>query len=348
MEFVQKFFQKMGREPKNIFIGLDIGSYSIKMIEISLSGDKPIINGFCQAKTFETAIINQIVNDELLLRSNLKNLFTNFNPKTRKVHLSIPYELTIYGKFSINNPEAIQEIEKQVNDEIPYKLEDVYYSYFIIPEKESNDVYYLVAKKDNIDKIKNIFQDLNYKLINIDADFINLHNFFEFLYGHENRAIIDWGNEKIKMHFSNKDVPVYTRELYNLGFKELKNYVIKELKITADMAERYLHNPPTDGRGHKIKEFYKDFIKKLFDEITFSCEIVKTKYGLNPDVIYIIGGGARIPGIHSLISDLLKIEVRKININNKIKISENIDPNYLNIITTQGVLSLATAMRDFI
>jgi type IV pilus assembly protein PilM len=348
MKVVQKFFQKMGREPKNTFIGLDIGTYSVKMIEISLSSDKPIINGFCQAKTFETALINQIVNDEHLLRSNLKNLFTNFNPKTHKVHLSIPYELTIYGKFTINSPEAIQEIEKQINDEIPYKLEDVYYSYFIIPEKGGYDLYYLVAKKDNIDKIKKIFQDLNYNLINIDADFINLHNFFEFLCGQENRAIIDWGNEKIKIHFSNKDVPVYTRELYNLGFKELKNKVIKELKVTADMAERYLHNPPIDGRGYQIKELYKDFIKKLLDEIRFGCEIVKTKYGFNPDVIYIVGGGARIPGIHSLISDLLKIEVRKIDINKKIKISENIDPNYLNIISTQGILSLATAMRDFI
>jgi type IV pilus assembly protein PilM len=348
MKILKDLFQKFSRNEKNNFIGLDIGSYSIKMVEISLSGDKPTLNGFCQARTFETTIINQIVNDEQLLRTNLKNIFTNFQPKTHRIFLSIPYELTIFGKFSVNSPEALQEIEKQINDEIPYKLDDVYYSYFILPEKGSYDVYYLVAKKDNIDKVHNIFKSLNYNLENIDADFINLHNFFEFLYGQENRAIIDWGHEKIKIHFSNKDVPVYTRELFNLGFKELKNKVVKDLKVTHDMAERYLHNPPADTRGLKIKEFYKDFIKKLLEEVKFGGEIVKTKYGVWPEVFYIIGGGARIPGIHSLISDLLKVEVRKVTINKKINISENIDPNYLNTISTQGIMALATAMKELI
>lgn len=348
MEILRNLFQKIGRDRKNTFIGLDIGSYSIKMVEITLSGDKPTLHGFCQARTYETAIINQIINDDQLLRTNLKNLFANFQPRTRRVFLSIPYELTIHGKFSVNNPEDLQEIEKQINNEIPYKLDDVYYSYFIIPEKGSYDVYYLVAKKDNIDKLKNIFQDLNFSIANIDADFINLHNFFEFLYGQENRAIIDWGNEKIKIHFSNKDIPIYTRELFNLGFKELKNKVAKDLKITTDMAERYLNNPPTDTRGPKIKELYKEYIKKLLDEVKFGWEIVKTKYGFSPEIFYIIGGGARIPGIQSLISDLLKIEVRNIKFDNKISISENMDPNYLSTICTQGIMALATAMKELI
>lgn len=348
MNFLKNFISKIVQPSEVSRLGLDLGSYSLKIAEVSLEGDRPILKGFSQARTFETAIVNQIVNDESLLLSNLKNLFSNFNPTSRAVFLSLPFELTIFGKFSINNPEDFKEIEKHINDEIPYKLEDVFYSYFIMPEKSGYEVYYLVSKKDNIEKVQNVLSGLGYFLENVDADFVNIHNFLEYLYGPENKAVIDLGNEKVKVHFSNKEVPIYTRELFNLGFKILKTQVMKELKITSDMAERFLFNPPMDTRGIKIKEIYKKYFKSLIEEINFGIEIVKSKYNFSPEVIYLVGGGAKIPGIHSLLMDLLKIEIRKIDIRNKIAISENIHPKYLNTILTQGIFALAAAIKEFI
>lgn len=348
MKFIKNFLRKIVQTPKISHLGLDLGSYSLKVAEVSFEEDKPVLKGFSQAKTFDTPIVNQIVNDEAFLTSNLKNLFSNFNPSSRSVFLSLPFELTIFGKVSINNPEAFKEIEKHINDEIPYKLEDVFYSYFIIPEKSGYELYYLVSKKDNIEKIQNILSNLGYFLENVDADFINIHNFLEYLYGPENKAIIDLGHEKVKVHFSSKEVPLYTREIFNLGFKTLKTQIRKELKITSDMAERFLFNPPTDTRGLKIKEIYKGYIKSLIEEINFGFEIVNSKYNFSPEVIYLVGGGAKIPGIHSLLMDLLKVEIRKIDIRNKIAISEDIDLKYLNTILTQGIFALAAAVKEFI
>lgn len=348
MKFWEKISETITSHKPVFLLGFDIGTYSIKLAEVFQKKDEIILNGFSQIKTFENTIINYIVNDEQLLTTNIKNLLANFNPQSNRAYLSLPYEIIIYGKFTINNPESAQVIEKQINDEIPYKIEDVYFSYFIMPEKGSYTVYYLVSKKDNIEKIKNVFLNLNIKLENIDADFINLHNFLEFLYGPENKVVIDWGNEKIKLYFSNKEVPVYTRELFNLGFKHLKSEIQKEFKVTYDMAERYIHSPPSDNRRKIIKDFFKEYIKKLVDEIKFGMEIARSKYNLNPEIFYIIGGGARLPGIHRILSELLKIEVREIKIEQKIKINENIDPQYLEVLNTQGVLSIATAVKEFI
>lgn len=348
MKFLKKISQTVIPHKPLSLLGFDMGTYSIKLAEVFQKKDEIILNGFSQVKTFENTVINQIVKDEQLLTTNIKNLLANFNPHSNRAYLSLPYEIIIYGKFTINNPESAQVIEKQINDEIPYKIEDVYFSYFIIPEKGSHTVYYLVSKKDNIEKIQNIFLNLNIRLENIDADFINLHNFLEFLYGPENKVIVDWGNDKIKLYFSNKEVPVYTRELFNLGFKQLKSEIQKEFKVTYDMAERYIHNPPSDNRRKIIKDLLKEYIKRLVDEIKFGIEIARSKYNLNPEIFYIIGGGARLPGIHRILSELLKIEVREIKIEQKIKLSENIDPQYLEVLNTQGLLSIATAVKEFI
>jgi len=348
MKAIQKFLESLKKKESNSIIGLDLGTYSLKMVEIELKGNKPILRGFAQARTFETAIVNYLINDESLLTTNLKNLISNFKPLSNRVFLSLPFELTIYGKISISNPDALKEIEKQINDEIPYKIEDVYYSYYIIPDKVGFSVHYLVSKKENINKIDNILKKVNLSLENVDADFVNIHNFLEFLYGPENKAVIDLGREKAKIHFSNKDIPLYTRELSNLGIKQIKQKIVKDLKVTTDMAERFLHNPPNDSRKEKIKGIYKEFIKNLVDEINFSIEIVKSKYNFMPDVIYLIGGGARIPEINKILGSLLNLEVREIDIRDKITISEYIDPKYLKTICTQGALALAAGMKEFI
>lgn len=348
MQRIKDLFKKFKGKRKNIYLGLDVGSYSIKLAEVSFAQNTPILQSFGQAKTFENTLINKIINDSSLLKTNLKNLFSNLQPYSNQIFYAIPYELTIFGNFSLTNPEAIQEIEKQINDEIPYKLEDVYYSYFIFPEKDNFKIFFLVAKKENIDKLKDILFEVNHSLININADFIILHNFIEYLYGPEEKAIIDWGKEKVKIHFTNKDTPFFTRELFKLGFKQIQNEVLNELKITGDMAEKFLHTLPEDNRGLKIKEIYIKYIKQLIEEIKISVDIVQKKFNIKPSVFYLIGGGAKIPNIHNLLSELLKVEFKEIRIEEKIKISEDIDKDYLKTINTQGVLAVATAIQEFI
>jgi len=348
MGLIKKILGRLSKLRGQTYLGVDLGSYALKVAEISVEGDQPILKGFTQARTFENTLVNHMVNDPALLISNLKNLFSNLNPPPSPIFLSLPYELTIFGKFSITDPQAITEIEKQINDEIPYKLEDVYYSYFIMPEKEKFDLYYLVTKRDNLEKLKQVFLDLGFSLENVDADFINMHNFLEYLYGPENKAVIDLGEAKIKIHFANKEVPFYTRELFNLGFKNLKAQIMKEFKITADRAERDLHLPPSNSKGNKIKEMYVEYIKTLVNEINFGIEITRSKYNFSPEVIYLIGGGAKIPGIHSLLRELIGIEVREIDVRERIRIDKNIEPSYLKTITTQGALALASAIKEFI
>lgn len=348
MKKLVNVFQGINRKHKKAFLGLDVGTYSIKLAEIALIKDTPILEGFSQVKTFENTVINKIINNSELLKTNLKNLFYNFSPKSKEIFYALPYELTIFGNFPINNPEAIPEIEKGINDEIPYKIEDIYFSYFVFPEKDSFKIYYLVSKKENIDNIKAIISELTYTLENINADFIILHNFLEYLYGPEEKGIIDWGYEKVKIHFSNKDTPIFTRELFKLGLKQLRKEIANELKIPMDLAEKIAHAPPNDTMGKKVKEIYIKYIKQLVEEIKISIDIVQKKFNLNPSVFYLIGGGARLPNLYEILSRLLRIPVKSIKIEEKLRISENIDKNYLKIINTQGILAVATAIQEFI
>jgi type IV pilus assembly protein PilM len=286
---------KSGLGKKGI-LAFDLGSYSIKIVEVQIIKDEPVITNFVQGKTY------------------------------------IPSE---------------EEIRNKINEDIPYKIDDVYYSYYIIPKKDFYQIFYLVAKKEVIEQYESLVNNLYCQANNIDADFINLHNLTETLYGEKPKIIIDWGDSKIKLLFCADENPVYSRELFNLGLKNLRKNLIKNLKLDADTAEALVVNPEKSSY-FETKEIYKNYIEDVIREIETTLKFVKEKFNLTPENIFLVGGGARIPNICEIFSNALKIETRLIDLNKNIKFSNNFDPDYIKVVNTQGAIAAATALRDFI
>ncbi len=334
---------------RDTVLAVDFGSYSLKLAEFQIINNEPVLTGFVQARTYENALINGIINDEKLLRTNFKNLADNLSSPSKKIYLTLPYELVIMGSFK-GHGELLEEskIKQKINDEIPYKIEDVYYSYYILPESEAYQIYYLVAKKNVIDKYIEFFNSLGYEVLNIDVDFANLHNLVEHLYGEGPKLIIDWGFSKIKLFFSDKTAPVYGRELFLLGLKTLKDKLKNKLSIFSEYAEKLMVNPLAGDRKEETKKIFKEYLEEVMKELEYGLDIAFRKYNLEVHDIFLVGGGARIPGIKELLAQKFDKEVKTIDIRRKIKIDESIHPDYFDIINTQGAVAVGIGIKDFI
>lgn len=329
-------------------LAFDFGSYSIKIAEIQIEKGNPVLTKFIQGRTYKNVIINGIINDPQHLLINIKNIFENLGTSFRIGNISLPYDLVIFDSFKTSHIPTEEEIRSKINEEIPYKIEDINYSYYIIPKKDFYQIFYLVAKKDIIDQYETLLKELACEPNNIDADFINLHNLAEFLYAEKPKAIIDWGYSKIKVLFCDSEFPIYSRELFNLGFKNLKRTIIKELKVDSEMAENLIVNPKKGTYYNQLKDIYINYVKEALNEIDYTIKFVMDKFKIPIEIIFLVGGGARIPKICDIAKDILKIETTIFTIQNKIKVSNNIDPEYLKVINTQGVIAIAAGLRDFI
>ncbi len=334
---------------KEKFLAVDFGSYSLKLAEFQILNDEPVLTGFVQARTYENVLINGIINDEKLLKTNFQNLISNISSPSKKIYLALPYELVIIGSFT-THAEMLEKkkIKEMIDEEIPYKIDDVYYSYYILPVREEYEVYYLVAKKNVIDKYIKFFDSLHYKVINIDVDFVSLHNLAEHLYGDGPRLIIDWGFSKIKLFFSNKSTPVYARELFLLGLKTFKDKLKDKLHISSEEAEKIMVDPLSTDRRDKVKEIFREYLEEVFTEFEYGFDIASRKYNLEISDIFLVGGGARICGIKELIAQRFNKEVKFFDISKKVKIAENISPEYLQVINTQGAITIGIGIKEFI
>ena len=350
---IDKIFSKViktittGGSRKKGILAFDLGIHSIKIAEVQIIKDEPVLTNFIQGRTYKNVIINGIINDFQYLVSNLKNILDIFNTNITTVNISLPYDLVIFDSFNSQHIPNEDEIKNKINEEIPYKIEDVYYSYYIIPKKDFYQIFYLVAKKEIIEQYEALINNLDYRANNIDADFINLHNLTEILYGEKSKVIVDWGSSKIKLLFCEKEFPVYNRELFNLGIKNLKKKIIKELKVDEDTAETLIVNPEKNNYP-QLKDIYKNYIKEILEELDATIKFVSGKFNLSIENIFLVGGGARIPNICSIFSEYLKINTRLIELEKHIKFSNNFDPEYIKVVNTQGAIAAATALRDFI
>ncbi len=348
---LEDLIDKLKSSVKNLrkgVIGINFGNFSIKIAEIRLIKNKPVLTGFVQGRTFENVILNGIINDMSMLVTNVKNILENMGHHARNINISLPYELIIFDFFKMKSIPKNEDIKNKINEEIPYKVEDVYYSYYILPEENFYKVFYIVAKKEIIDQYIKLIDKLNFKINNIDGDFINLYNMIEYIYGPKSKLIIDWGYSKIKILVSDNQHPVYSRELFNLGIKNLEQRIINDLNVYPEMAEALVIDPKKSEQFNQLKEKYIEYIKEIVEEIEYSLEFVKERFGVSVENIFLTGGGARIPDIENIMTELLKIETKKINIEEKIEVDSNIDPEYLEVINSQGAIAVATAVRDFI
>ncbi|WP_168194278.1 pilus assembly protein PilM [Thermodesulfobacterium sp. TA1] len=343
-----KEFFNFKKSQKNSYIGIDIGTYSIKLAEVVLNKGKIILTNFIQGKTYPNVIVNGIINDFQYLSTNLKNIFEVFHPNSHQVNLSISYDVVIYDSFQSQYIPSEEEIKKRLNDDIPYNLDDVYYSYFIFPMQNVYKILYLVIKKDIAHQYENLLKGLNFNVNNMDTDFINLHNLVEFLeMGEKAKLIIDWGESKVRLLFSNKDIPVYNRELFNLGLKNLKKE-IKKLVPDKDLVEMTMVNPLKFEKFQEVKKVYINYIDEILKEVEYTIDFVQSKFNLSLETIYLVGGGARILDIEKIFTTKLNLETKKLELQERIDIDPNIDPSYLKIINTQGANAVAAALREFI
>ena len=329
------------------FLGVDLGSYSIKIAEVGERRGKVELKSFGQTRTFENTLIKHEIVNKNLLATNIRNLVDNLKPTTINAIYSLPSLLTFYDNFTLTEIPDHETLIKKIADECPYHFDEISYSYYILPVESKFVVFYLYVKKEILNKFVELFSFLNLNLINVGSDFVVIHNFLEHLYGEHAKLVADLGYYDVRLIITNKEVPIATYHLSNLGIRRLEQEISKVFKVDKYQALKIIHNPKL-SEIQIAKPLFVKYLEKLSEEILIKLDAVKNKYGIIPEVLYLIGGGARIPNISQILSQALEIPYQKIEIQQKIKINDNIHPDYLEIINTQGVLALATAVEEFL
>lgn len=301
-----------GREKE--FVGLDIGSYSIKAVELKHS--KKSDSAFEVKKIgYELlphdAIVEGTIIDSASVVETIKMVFDENKIKTKDVVISISGNSVIIKKISLPSMESEELAESiiwEAKHNIPYPYEETNVDYAIIEPPEGTgdrnlDILLVAAKKDKISNYSNVVNQANKSLEAIEVDVFALQNAAEINYpeviNSNTVAIVNLGANITNVIIIEKGNPQLFRDL-SIGGSFFTENLSKDLSIGFDEAEKLIKGLPVkDIQTEQLQTVLDMNVQNLLEEIekTFSFYEAGETKAKKIDYILLSGGLSKLSGL---------------------------------------------------
>ncbi len=360
---------------KKQLIGLDIGSFSIKLVEINHNKKGRRLKNFGVALLPEGAIVEGEIQRPKEISSVIKRLFHNLKVRNKKVAISISGFSVIAKKIKVDISDE-EGIEKTIRDKaeeyIPFDIDDVNLDFDVLEpehffeqdnvdeasEETSNvrDVMVVAAKKDIVNSYMEILEDIRLVPVIMDVDMFALQNAFEISkpWDPQNEdkciALVDIGAEKIGINIIKENISLFTRVSCPFGGMQITGQLMSKLKVGFEEAEKIKTGGRAINENEKdtVEEIVASVVSEWVREIKSNIDFVYSTY---PDEsiekIFVSGGAIGIAGFKDYLNMETGIPVYDLNPFANLIIDESrFDINYLNLMAPQSAVAVGLALRS--
>lgn len=312
-------------------IAIDIGSSSVKLMELGGQGSKrKLIN-----IALETIPRGAVVDGELINLNEvavvIRKIFSDLGIKTRgrKVALSVSGSNVILKRVhSIvgNDTDVSEQLFEEAKQHFHHDMQDMYFRFAKIPSRftfEEGEAAFLIAaaRIAVIEQYVQLIHELGMKVAVIDADVLCVSNMFEWNYTIEDKTtvIINIGANTTHIMAAYGAELIFNRD-FQFGGDQFTQQISTSMNIDFENAEA-MKIASGNGEGQEVGDFLS-ILSKPIEE--FSSEIQKTlaffessdeipDHVKQIDQIILAGGASQTPGLAQALSNYLDAPIRLAN-----------------------------------
>jgi type IV pilus assembly protein PilM len=342
-------------QKSNNVIGLDIGTSTIKLIEIEESKGGYRLKNFGMNSLPKDAIVNgSIVNHDAVV-SSIQQIISNLKIKTKDVVASISGHPVIIKKITMplaTDEELEESIKFEAEQYIPFDLEEVNIDFQVLNVEEEKadqmNVMLVAAKKVMINDYTKVLTDAGLTPVILDIDVFALENAFEINYPIEedqSAALIDVGASTININVIKGGLSAFTRDVF-LGGNQITEDIQKQFGISFEEAETLKTSGDVNRDDFGGKEIVKQVCDNIASEIQKSLEFYSSTTYESVNKIYLSGGCAKIPFMKDIIEEKINVTTEIIDCVRTVKYDENVfDPDYIKDISPLASVGIGLALR---
>ncbi len=340
---------------KKEFIGIDIGSSSVKVIQLKdNNGSYQLLNAGIFPLPPE-AIVDNTLMDSAAIAAVIKNLVSSLGIKIKDVVCSISGNSVIIRKIVLSTMPQ-EELEDQISWEaeqyIPFDINDVNMDFQIL-SPDNNDpskmnVLLVASKKDIINDYVSVFGDAGMHLSVVDVDSFAVQNAFEANHDFSPEdilALVNIGASIMNINVIKDGITLFTRDV-QMGGNLYTEEIQKQIGLSRDDAEagKLLVHETTDKQ---LLNVILKINEAITQEIRRSLDFYNSTAGDSRiSGVFICGGCSKVYKLIDTISEKIGLPVEKLNPFAKIKFSEkDFDPEYLQEIAQFMAVPLGLAIR---
>lgn len=346
---------KKGSGKKNL-VGLDIGSSSVKAVELGKKGSSlQLLN-----LGFENLQTDTIVDGQIMELNNVSNvisqIFSEHQIRTTRVCAGVSGHSVIVKNIvlpQMSSEELQESFSWHAEEHIPFDIADVNLDYELT-SRSDDALHVLMAacKSDKIANVKQAIQLAGKQPVIIDVDAFALQNCYEVNYRPrpgEIVALLNIGAATMNINILNGTRSVFARDA-SVGGSQYTSLLQRELGLSFEQAESVKRGMPlpegTEPRPiqpiiETVSEALALEVKKTVD---FYRATAQDEAGIQK--ILLAGGGSKLPGLADFLGQKFEIPVEVFDPFRQIEVdSRKFDPDYMREIVPEMAVAVGLALR---
>ncbi len=326
-----------------VTIGLDIGSYSIKYVE--MSHDKDVIT-LHQAKLLPLS-----TQSPESLKASLQTLVPPPAASAR-VRISVSGQSLLIRRIKLpvmTQADLKGAIRYEAESHIPFPVDDCVLDFQILNQlanEKMMNVLLVAAKRDFIQERLKILEESKWRSELIDVDIFCLLNSFERLSQQESGKVyglLNIGHQTSSFAIIHDKIPFFMREI-PLGGVCVTNALAESKSVPEEDADKQKKSRLPE-QIPELQAATQKGLEPLIEELEHSIDYFENEAGADLNDIFLSGGGAMSVGGLEFLSQELKRKVALWDSTKKMVISKDINPKFMEEHSLEFTVAFGMGLR---
>jgi len=294
-------------------VGLDIGSHSIKAVEVSRDGGGLDLTGVSQVR----------VNSPDRVVEAIQEAFAAGGFKTKRVITAVSGRAVIVRYVPIANmpdEELRRAVSYEAEKYLPFDVDEVILDCQRVEDGTPADaaggqikVLLVAVKRSVVDEHLAVVQQAGLTPVVIDCDYFALGNAWEARVNRMSqddevvRALIDIGAAKTSINIIKGRTSHFTRDFYVAG-NDLTEMIAKRFGEAPEDVERMKEDP---GEAQEsMQEAFAGVLEDIGSEVRLSFDYYENQFDQQVEEVMLSGGSVIFPECDRMLSEVLGLEAR--------------------------------------
>jgi len=339
-------------------VGLDIGSSSVKAVELRSAGEGFELTRLGRAALPSEAIVQGAFLNTGAIVDAIREAVEGAGIRSKGVATAISGHSVIVKKITVQqmSREALEEsIKWEAEQYIPFDVNEVNLDFQILDTERGEgqmDVLLVAAKKDLLDDYCQVIAEAGFQAQVVDVAGFAVENAWQANAqpdAGEIVAIANIGSQSSNINVVAGGVPVFTRDVA-LGGSLYTEEIQKTLSIGFEEAEK-IKIGEADVRSQdvvpkEVEEAMRQVTTQIVGEIARSLEFyAATAEDGGIGRIVLSGGSARVSGLAGAFQDRMDVPVEVMSAVERIPVADAVDPKLVEDLGPALAVGVGLAMR---
>lgn len=299
-------------------LGIDISSTSVKLIELSRTGNSYRVEAYAVEPLPENAVVEKNINDEASVGEAIEKLKLKSRTKLQDAAVAVAgssvITKTIEMSAELTDEQMETDIQVQADQYIPYPLDEVAIDFDVQgPSAKGEglvDVLLAACRRENVEYRETALGIASLNCKSVDVEAFALERAYGLLEPHLDQledtltvAMVDIGHTMTTLSVLHEGKTIYTREQL-FGGKQLTEEIMRRYGMTqseAGLAKKQ-GGLPDDYSSEVLEPFKEAVVQQVSRSLQFF--FAASQYN-DVDYIVLAGGTASIAGLVQRVQEKL-------------------------------------------